>query len=82
MVLVKRDNWGGKCIILERDLEVKDLEQYLLKIWKELEEDGWNVCWDSPTAHFCILAYRGPFESLAYLPYYKRVPLRRDWFIW
>lgn len=79
MVLISRDNWGGTCTILERNLEFKNIGAYLRKIEERLLKEGWHVDRESPLS---ILAYRGPFESISYLPYYKRVPSKVNQFVW
>lgn len=82
MVLIKRDNFGGKCYILEREMPRSDLATYLEIIKEEYEAKGWHAVWDDEKVKYSLMVFRGQYECLTFLPYHKRVPVRRNWFIW
>ena len=82
MVLVKRDNFDNRCLILERNLSREDLTTYLEIIKERYEAEGWQAVWDDERIKYSLMVFRGQYECLTFVPYHKRVPTRKDWFVW
>ena len=80
MVLIKRDIFGTKCTIVERNISREELETYLEILKEDYEAQGWQAVWDDERNKFALTLYRGEFECISFQPYFKRVPVRRDWF--
>ena len=82
MILIKRDNFDSKCIILERNLTREELGTYLEILKEQYEAEGWQTIWDDERIKYSLTIYRGQYECLTFLPFHGRVPVRKDWFVW
>lgn len=80
MVLIQRNNFDTKCTILERDLPVEDITTYLEILKEQYEAQGWHSVWDNRDIRMSLTLFRNRFESITFMPYYRRVPVRRNWF--
>lgn len=82
MVLVKRNNFDNRCLILERNLSREELSTYLEILKEQYEAEGWQTVWDDERIKYSLTIYRNEFECISFLPYFRRVPTRKDWFVW
>lgn len=82
MILIRRDNFSSRCCILERDLAREDLSTYLEIVKEQFEAEGWQTFWDNEAVKYTLTVFRGKYESLTFMPYHRKVPIRKNWFDW
>lgn len=82
MVLIQRDNFDSRCIILERNITREELSTYLEILKEQYEAQGWQTVWDDERIKYSLTLYRNEFECISFLPYFRRIPSRKDWFVW
>lgn len=82
MVLIQRDNFDSRCTILERNITREELSTYLEILKEQYEAEGWQTVWDDERIKYSLTIYRKEFECITFCPYFRRVPTRKDWFVW